>query len=219
MASLGGLNNQYSQTLGVRSVYENDKWIASIALYYQMGKTGTIPTQDIAASDIMLDVWYRLNSKLSLGAGYERLSGNDEVNPNNENNAFTPLYASNHKFNGLMDYFYVGNHRNSVGLQDVFGKVTFKSGNHTFGAHLHYFLTAADLAATNGTVADPALGTELDLLWKYNHNDVVGFAAGYSQLFATNSMELLKGGSRAETQNWMWVMVTVKPVFIKEKKQ
>ena len=35
-----------------------------------------------------------------------------------ENNSFTPFYGTNHKFNGHMDYFYVGNHIGNVGLRE-----------------------------------------------------------------------------------------------------
>ena len=37
---------------------------------------------------------------------------------------------------------------------------------------------------------------------------------GYSQLFATDAMVALKGGSAEETQNWAWVMFTFKPEFL-----
>jgi hypothetical protein len=32
-------------------------------------------------------------------------------------------------------------------------------------------------------------------------------------MFATESMEFLKGGSHKEPIHWGWVMLTVKPVF------
>jgi hypothetical protein len=32
-------------------------------------------------------------------------------------------------------------------------------------------------------------------------------------MFATETMEILKGGSRDEINNWAWAMVTFKPTF------
>ncbi len=43
--------------------------------------------------------------------------------------AFTPLYGTNHKFNGWMDYFYVGNHGSSIGLQDINAKILVNFNN------------------------------------------------------------------------------------------
>jgi hypothetical protein len=33
--------------------------------------------------------------------------------------SFNSLYGTNHKFNGWVDYFYVGNHAESIGLVDI----------------------------------------------------------------------------------------------------
>ena len=55
-------------------------------------------------------------------------SRNDYNGDASENKAFTPFYGTNHKFNGFMDYFHVGNHANSVGLIDIYTKVKTKLG-------------------------------------------------------------------------------------------
>jgi hypothetical protein len=60
-----------------------------------------------------------------LAAGYEYLSGNS-YNKTDKVYAFEPFYGTNHKFNGFMDYFYVGNHINSVGLHDAWLKYGYK---------------------------------------------------------------------------------------------
>ncbi len=39
--------------------------------------------------------------------------------------------------------------------------------------------------------------------------------AGYSQMFATASMEAIKGGSSEEVNNRAWNMLNVKPVFLR----
>lgn len=110
-----------------------------------------------------------------------------------------------------MDYFYVGNHSNNVGLQDIF--FTAKSGAGPVGlsAHLHMFLTAAQLSANAGSY----LGTELDLICTWRIDDAFSLGAGYSHMLPGDSMQLLKGGSLDTFHNWAWLMLTVKPVFFR----
>lgn len=62
-----------------------------------------------------------------------------------------------------------------------------------------------------------ALGTELDLIFGYKWTKDISFNGGYSQLFATETMEVLKGGNKDNNNNWAWLMITVKPSLFKNK--
>ena len=62
--------------------------------------------------------------KTTFGFGIESISGSD----GGDNSSFFPIFGTNHKFNGFMDYFYVGNHANSVGLNDLHVSATFPVG-------------------------------------------------------------------------------------------
>ena len=108
-----------------------------------------------------------------------------------------------------MDYFYVGNHGNNVGLQDLYLNAGYGFGKISLNASMHMFQSAS-LQATD---ASRYLGTEVDLVCSWKLDEVVGLMAGYSQMFAGESMELLKGGSANAYQGWAWLMVTVKPNF------
>ncbi len=111
-----------------------------------------------------------------------------------------------------MDYFYVGNHIGSVGLNDVYLKYKYAKNKFGFNAHLHYFAAAAEIADN----ADSYLGTELDLSISWAVKPMAKIAVGYSTLFAGDSMEILKkGGDSSTGQNWAYVMLSVTPVFIK----
>ena len=83
--------------------------------YYQFGKVNK--NTELSAYQISLEGTYKTNSVL-FGLGFELLSGTDQ-DGESKNKSFTPLYGTNHKFNGWMDYFYVGNHGGSVGLVDL----------------------------------------------------------------------------------------------------
>ena len=109
-------NVSYLQTLGTNLNYKKDKFGAAANLFMQSGKRqGEVDVKGAYLAS--LDLSYKANDKVTLGLGAEIISGNDGAA--GETGAFFPLYGTNHKFNGHMDYFYVGNHANSIGLTDI----------------------------------------------------------------------------------------------------
>jgi len=166
------------------------------------------------------DASFNASEAINILAGYERFSGNSQVSPGTENQAFSPMHGTAHKFNGFMDYFYSGNHAGSVGLNDVFLQLALKLPKVSFGMHSHYFASAADiLDQTTLGAADKFLGIELDLFCDLNLTKGVNFKAGYSQMFASSSMEIIRGGDKGETNNWAYMMVTFKPTLFESKKE
>ncbi|WP_431165088.1 alginate export family protein [Tenacibaculum halocynthiae] len=204
---------KYSQTIGTHiktKVYGLD--IVS-NLYYQFGND--ILNRDLSAYLLGLEANYKATDKIKLGLGMELLSGNDYNTPGSKNYAFTPFYGTNHKFNGLMDYFYVGNHANNVGLLDVYMKVNYKlNPKSSLTTFIHNFSAAADI----NTTVSKQLGTELDIVYGYKFTKEIGIKAGYSYMFPTEGMEILKGNNDNNTNNWGWVMVTIKPTLFSSKK-
>jgi len=197
----------YTKTLGPNLVYNRNNLTASGNFYYQ---TGTLLNgNSLSAFEYMLQVDLKALDKLSVGISYEVLSGTNAESEDAASRSFTPFYGTNHKFNGHMDYFYVGNHGGSVGLNDLTGRLKLAVGKVKLGLDLHGFWSFAPIAGINETY----LGTELDLSANIPINRAVSMVAGYSHLFATDAMEVLKGGSADETQNWAWVMFTFKPTF------
>ncbi len=202
----------YSQTYGLRLTYKLDKLFFAVAYYGQGGKNGN--NVDLSASYFAGEATYKLSKQVSFGLGYEQLSGNDMGGNTNEDKAFTPLYGTNHKFNGHMDYFYVGNHVGSVGLKDLYTKFNYKEGKFSATLALHFF--SADGKVMNGTtMMDSKLGTEFDFYMGYKLNKSVSVNAGLSKMFATESMEVVKGvGDSDEGNTWGWVMFVFKPNFL-----
>ncbi len=81
-------------------------------------------------------------------------------------------------------------------------------------AFVHAFSAANDVADPLSSGAlNNYLGTEVDLVLSYNLAKDINFKAGYSQMFATTTMEAVKGGSKDATSSWGWVMITIKPKF------
>ncbi len=115
-----------------------------------------------------------------------------------------------------MDYFYVGNHSNNVGLNDFFVKFNRKSGKMTYTGFIHQFYSAAkvlDPENTNSSLSNN-MGIEVDLSIGYKIAENINVTAGYSQMFGTSTLEALKGGDMDEMSNWAWLMFSFKPVFI-----
>ena len=195
---------KYSQTLGGRFTIKTDQISWAANLYYQTGKHAN--GKDISALNFLIEA----DTKTGFSAGYEYLSGNS-YDKTDKVYAFTPLYGTNHKFNDFMDYFYVGNHINSVGLNDAYIKYQYAVNKIGFNAHLHYFSSAGKISEE----AKNYLGTELDLTFSYKIHEMTNISAGWSTMFAGESMEILKGGSRNAGNHWAYIMLSVTPTFIK----
>lgn len=203
---------KYSQTVGTHLKSKQNNLQVAANLYYQFGTDKM--NRDLSAYLVGLEGNYNVSTKTKLGLGIELQSGNDYDSNTGDNNAFTPLYGTNHKFNGFMDYFYVGNHGNNVGLLDIYAKANFKLNEKSgLTAFVHNFSAAADINAN----VSKQLGTEIDLVYGYNFTKQIGFKAGYSQMFASQAMEVLKGTSDNNTNNWAWLMVTIKPTLFTSK--
>ena len=202
---------RFSQTVGTHLKHKINKLKLSSNLYYQFGSDKA--DNSISAYLVSLDANYPVSNKIGIGLGGELQSGNDNGAPSDgDNNAFTPLYGTNHKFNGFMDYFYVGNHVNNVGLLDLHAKASYAfNPKSKLKLALHYFSAAADISGTNSK----ELGTEIDLVYSYSMMESVNIMAGYSHMFPSMGMEIVKNNFDDNSNNWAWIMLTVDPVLFK----
>ncbi|WP_299527216.1 alginate export family protein [uncultured Lutibacter sp.] len=204
---------RYSQTLGTNLNFKASSNLnVAVNAYLQSGKD--VADRDLSAYLVGLDLGYKASDKVNLGLGLEIQSGNAYDGDASENKAFTPFYGTNHKFNGFMDYFYVGNHANSVGLVDIYAKIGTKLGEKSsLTAFIHNFSAQSEIA--NGV--DKSLGTELDLVYSHKLNNDVSIGAGYSQMFAKEGLEAIKGNNDGNGNNWAWLMLTIKPTLFSSK--
>ncbi|MFS4449687.1 alginate export family protein [Maribacter sp. 2307UL18-2] len=202
------------QTLGTHLNYKKGSFGAALNAFIQTGeRQGQV---DVKGAYLLgLDLSYKATSKVGLGIGVEVISGND--GEAGETGAFFPLYGTNHKFNGFMDYFYVGNHANSIGLFDIHASAKFTLGKtSSLLVKVLNFSGEQELAS-----GEKSLGTEVDLVFAKKFKGY-GLAIGYSQMFANDGMYELKGVSEdlaAGTQNWAWVQLTMKPKFLNTAKK
>ncbi len=198
----------FMQTVGPRLTYKSGKFSANAATYFQTGKK---VNKDVSALYVGAGVNYKASSSFGVGAAIDYLSGKDQDDASGDIKSFAPLFGTNHKFNGWMDYFYVGNHFGSVGLMDINATLSYKKDKLSAKLIPHFFSAPGKITDVNGKALDTSLGTEVDLTLGYGISKNVKVVAGYSMMFATESMQALKGGSKDENNSWGWVMFVFKP--------
>lgn len=192
------------QTVGSYFNFPLGPVAVSGSAYYQFGNAS--PQQKLSAYQYSLLATYKPGS-IIFGLGFEVLSGTD-VTSTGKNESFFPLYGTNHKFNGFMDYFYVGNHANSVGLRDLYGKVVFPAGDkNSILLKAHHFSSAASL----GNNTDNYLGIETDVVFTHKFSNDIKLNLGYSQMFASENMAVLKSANHENTNNWGWAQLIINP--------
>ncbi len=201
------------QTIGPRFTYKTGDLSTNAAFYIQ---TGESKDNTVSAYYYTLNANYKI-SNFKLGLGFEFLSGKDQNDTETDLKSFAPLFGTNHKFNGWMDYFYVGNHGNSVGLVDINFPMTYAKNKLSVKLIPHLFSAAADVYDDSNTKMSSNLGTEVDLNIGYKLSKDVKVNLGYSVMLATETMEVLKGGSKDEGNTWGWLMFTFKPSLFSYK--
>lgn len=202
----------YNQTFGTHATYGKNKLKADASVYLQTGK---IANTDLKAYNFAVNLNYAISENFNTGLGGEYLSGSDMNSTSNTLKSFNPWYGTNHKFNGWMDYFYVGNHINNVGLIDINATIVYQKNKFSAKLIPHFFSSAATIVDEMDDELSNSLGTEIDLMLGYKFSKDIQFQIGYSQMFASESLEVLKGGNKNSTNNWAWAMIVVKPSLFK----
>ena len=203
------------QTFGTHLEYKSGKFDAAFNGYIQTGER--VNELDVDGAYLLgLDLGYQVSDKFKLGAGAEIISGND--GEAGSTGAFFPLFGTNHKFNGFMDLFYVGNHANSVGLVDFHVSANLKTGPKS-GLFVKFMNFQGEQDTVTG---ESALGNEIDLVFNQNLKGM-NLKIGYSQFFTSDGIFDIPQGAvgedaAANIQNWAWVMLTIKPTFLNTSK-
>ncbi|WP_026713269.1 alginate export family protein [Flavobacterium daejeonense] len=207
--SVGNLEVDYKQTFGTYLVFKDKKWDTNLGLY---GQTGKSFNNNVSAWYAGANLGYALTDAFKAGLGYEFLSGKDQDNASLTVKSFSPIFGTNHAFNGFMDYFYVGNHQNSVGLQDAYLKLNYSLKKWQFTLTPHVFNASNTVLDASNEKMDSYLGTEIDFTLGYAVQKDIMVSAGYSQMLASATLERLKNVTdAANTNNWAWVMISFNP--------
>lgn len=208
----------YMPTIGVIANGKHNEFKYHGELYYQTGKD--VAQNDVSAYLINAEISYK-PAKTNFTFGLDMLSGTERGTANS-NNSFNPLYGTNHKFYGAMDYFYVGSTHKQAGAAYDAGLINFYeklshplSEKMTLNVDLHQFISPTTVYDGLNAKMSSYLGTELDLTLVVKPTNYVSFFFGYSHMLQTKSMDRLKGVTNAAgIQNWGWIMLQFKPSIL-----
>lgn len=204
-----GANTKYMQTFGTHLT--SNPWQTldlAASFYVQTGKT--FDNKSIAAWMGSLLANYGIDPDWKVWVGYDYLSGNDGRNINQH--AFDPLYGTHHRFYGTMDYF---TGQLDCGLQDFhLGASTSIVKPLALSLDYHCLLTAEPVKDLSHS-----LGHELDLQLSMQLLKDVSLSAGYSVMFATETMAAVtnKVNCHKKWQDWLWLSLNVNPRIFSTK--
>lgn len=207
----------FLQTTGTYLTFTPGNWTLNGTFYYQFGRNQK--DREVSAFMWALRAACKLNSKWGIVLGSDYLSGNDPDDPNGKFNAFDPLYGTHHKFYGGMDYFYASNFLPGFapGLWDNQVGFTFQPEKRVnLSLNYHYFSTTTSVYDEREELSR-GLGSEIDFQVDWTIMKDVKLSAGYSIMFGTNTMKMVKGGNPSHWQDWGWLSLNINPrvLFVK----
>ncbi len=199
----------WNQTMGFRALRRTKDWHAELSSYLQTGHIGKRP---LLAWQMAATASTNISEKWKLTAGMERLSGQPLPGEKRTLGSFNPWFGTNHKFNGYMDYFYVGNHLNNIGLLDLHGSVDWHAGRTGIQLTSHYFAAAVPVGLP--VQQGRKLGVELDATVRFAIGRFSSLVGGYSQMIASPLLGYIKGGGYGKTNNWFYTSLNISPQIL-----
>lgn len=178
-------------------------------LIYQ---AGSFNNQDISAYllGFNLDYVFPGDSKTTLSAGIEYLSGDDNMG-DKEYKVFNTLYGSGHTYFGGMDIFTnIPAHTKNLGLNDMHIKAsTNLTKTFNVKAAFHIFNSTVDAKLTTGSVSK-SFGNEIDLILDYKYSPEFSIQGGISLFSPGDIFKDPAIFNRKDMSTWTYLMTTIK---------
>jgi hypothetical protein len=232
--SLMGVADGYESESGSGTLYVRGTWSAFLSFSPSTLTINVNPAlqhgtnshgNNIRAAYFMMEAIATPRDNVRSTLGFEWLSGNDFTDPDETFRAFDPLYGAGHTVHGYMDYFTnILSHTRGAGLVNPYFKNNIRlSDRSTLDVDFHLFYLQNNYPDPNSIPPtssampeslDKFLGTEVDLTLNYRFNAFTQITLGYSVMFGTESMEVIKGGDKDEFAHWAFVMLRVRPKFL-----
>jgi len=142
-----------------------------------------------------------IHEKATLTLWYDHLSGDDDPG-DDEVRVFNTLFATNHVFYGLADYFTdIPVHTGGLGLRDAAVKLAVNPSESTeLRADLHAFSTAVE-----GDISTRSLARELDLTLTHRMGQGLTAVGGFSYVQARDGIQEL--GRLDDHATWAFLML------------
>lgn len=165
-------------------------------------------TQDVNAFYFAYNAGYEFKSKVKpvIGLGIDYLSGDKDLT-DKKYEVFNTMYATNHKFYGLMDYFLnIPLNTYGRGLMDANIKFSIKPWKpFTAKVHFHLFNSTEDFDLISGEKSK-SFGNELDVILDYKYTNSVMFQGVFGWLMPGDIFKEMKG---EDSSIWGYLQVKV----------
>ncbi len=209
-------------TIGINPVLKFGALKFNASFYYQNGKVATLgATQDYAGMMYTANISYKLG-KITIGAGYDSYSGDDDAT-DDKNQVFTTPYAGAHKFFGNTDF-----HLKLFGLKKGINDINIKvnaslTPKTSINLALHMISLGYDDTYKDANNVDQTyknVGNNIDFVLKHKFGKKMALLFGYSAMLASDEYKAKKlgAGTDAKFHQWAWVMVSFSPNFFKYSK-
>ena len=164
-------------------------------------QTGTRGGADVSAYMLGARAGGKVVDNAVLTFWYDHLSGDDDPF-DGKVRVFNTLFATNHAFYGLADYFTdIPAHTGGLGLQDAAVKLALTPSPATgLNVDFHLFRTARP-----GSLSTRELANELDLTLTHRLSRALTVTSGYSFVQARDGIKEL--GRLSENAHWAFVML------------
>ena len=168
---------------------------------------GALQTGEVAGQDVLAYLGTGSASYVSpswrkhkVTVGFDFLSGDDDLS-DNDNKAFDTLFATNHKYYGLMDLFInIPNHTGQMGLMDAMLKGQMKaSANVKLSLDIHHFQLVEGI--------ETALGQEIDTTVDYTYNQAYRLQWGAGVFVPGDAMKTRSGGDEIAFMTYLQTIV------------
>ena len=145
------------------------------------------------------------SGKATVTLWYDYLSGDDN-DADDKVRVFDTLFATNHKFYGLADYFLnIPLHTDGRGLQDLALKGSWVPAKDvTLRTELHRFQ-----AAKGAGLSTSHFGDEIDLTGAYRFSPNLNFSGGFAYVFAADGWAEIN----RLTENAVWTFLMIDATF------
>ncbi|HSV88042.1 MAG TPA: alginate export family protein [Bacteroidales bacterium] len=193
--------------------YRTERLLFTLNPAFQHGRTRL--GAEINAWYLMGSVTANINPKVLSTLGVEVFSGNNALDPSPTERGFDFLYGAAHGFLGYMDYFtQMPLDARGAGLVSPHIRTEYRFNPKTrLDLDLHVFFLQNNFLH-QGVAINKYLGAEIDAKFYYSFNDITQVAFGYSAMFGSDSMEIIKGGRNEEFAHWAFVMLRFRPKFL-----
>ncbi len=184
-------------TIGTQTDMSFDNISATLEAAYQTGQLNS--ALDIAAYMFAANATYKVGGQFlkAVGGGVDYLSG-DDATTSDKYEAFNTLYATNHKWYGISDFFLnVPAHSFNGGLNDIHAKLVVDPFGKTKTIIVfHKFLANQDVFLSDGS-KDTDFGNEFDFIFNRKIDGALSLQVGASYFLPGNIFKDKKGSDNA----------------------